>query len=122
MLEGYPETKSQMEHLTKMSRLKFSQVFLLELSEGESVRRLQNRKLDPETGHLYSLDSNPPKDETVKARLIEQKVDSYSTIKKRLVGWYDGSTTFEQEFASKLRKIPADRTVSEVTDLIAELV
>ncbi len=70
VLEGFPETESQI-NLIKAMRIKPSAVFLFEQSEEESVRRLANRRMDPLTGISYNLDVNPPSDETTLNRLIE---------------------------------------------------
>ena len=46
---------------------------MLEQNEDESVRRMSNKRLDPETGIEYNLEVNPPGDELVAQRLIEKK-------------------------------------------------
>ena len=71
VLEGYPENRSQMNFLTTMIRKTPSQVFVLEQPEGESVSRIQSRRLDPETGHTYNLAVAGPSDPAVRERLIE---------------------------------------------------
>jgi adenylate kinase len=68
-------------------RIKPSLVVALEQTEDESVRRLGNRRIDPNTGALYNLEVNPPSDETTSSRLIEAPEDSYDMVKKRFAAW-----------------------------------
>ena len=85
-MEGFPETEGQMS-LLKSMRIKPSVVFLFEQSEEESVRRLSNRRIDPETGILYNLEINPPSDESIAARLIECQEDRYNVVKQKFSVW-----------------------------------
>lgn len=70
VMEGFPENESQI-NLLQAIRIKPSTVFLFEQTEEESVRRLQNRKLDPESGIRYNMEINPPSDEAIMNRLID---------------------------------------------------
>ena len=45
-------------------------VFILEQAEEESIRRLSNKQVDPETGAYYNIQVMPPSDETINSRLI----------------------------------------------------
>lgn len=122
VLEGYPDTRGQINHFCTMIRTTPSQVFLLEQSEGDSVQRLQSRRVDPETGHSYNLALEAPADQAVRERLIEQKADNYALVTDRIESWNQLQSFFEENFPTKLRRIPADRSINEVNDEIAELV
>ena len=69
VMEGFPYTKSQC-NLLKAMRIKPSAVFMFEGTEDESVRRLGNRRVDPNTDVVYNLEVNPPGDEGTSGRLI----------------------------------------------------
>lgn len=69
ILEGFPKTKAQVA-LLKAMLIKPAIVFLLEQSEEESIRRLSNKQVDPETGAYYNIQVAPPSDETINSRLI----------------------------------------------------
>lgn len=71
MLEGFPYSRAQVNMLKAM-RIKPSHVFMLDQSEEESVRRLGNRRIDPQTGAVYNLEVNPPSDEQTSNRLIQR--------------------------------------------------
>ena len=69
ILEGFPKTKAQVA-LLKAMRINPAIVFILEQSEEESIRRLSNKQVDPETGAYYNIQVMPPSDETINSRLI----------------------------------------------------
>jgi adenylate kinase len=60
-----------------------SLVCLFEQPEEESVRRLSNRRVDPQTGNSYNLEIQPPKDETTAKRLIDLAEDKEKTVRVR---------------------------------------
>lgn len=62
ILDGFPETDGQI-NMMKAMRIKPQMVFLLENIEDESIRRLGNRRMDPNTGVVYNLEINPPAEE-----------------------------------------------------------
>ena len=67
--------------------IKPSQVFICEQSEDESVRRLSNRRVDPETGIEYNLEVNPPSDEPTSNRMIEYAADLEGPTRKKYENW-----------------------------------
>lgn len=97
VLEGFPETNAQI-NLLKAMRVKPSLVVIMEQSEDESIRRLGNRRVDPNTGALYNLEINPPSDETTSARLIEAPEDGYEIVKKRYAQWQSVQPIIEENF------------------------
>jgi adenylate kinase len=64
-------------------KLRPSLVCLFEQAEEESVRRITNRRIDPQTGVYYNLEVFPPKEEAVAARLIELLEDRDAVVRKR---------------------------------------
>ena len=85
-MEGFGYTKSQIKLLHAM-RIKPSIVFICEQSEDESVRRLSNRRVDPETGIEYNLEVNPPSDEPTSNRMIEMPADLEGPTRKKYENW-----------------------------------
>ena len=83
MLDGFPQSEAQINLLKSLS-LRPSLVCLFEQPEQESLRRLQHRKIDPDTGAIYDMDMSPPADEAVSARLIPLPEDNEGVIKQRL--------------------------------------
>jgi hypothetical protein len=69
--------------LLKALKVKPSIVFMFESSEEDSIRRMGDRRVDPQTGTVYNLKINPPSDEKISNRLIEMKEDHASVIKTK---------------------------------------
>lgn len=86
ILDGFPQTEAQI-NLLKSLKLRPSLVCLFEQSEEESVRRITNRRIDPQTGIYYNLEVFPPKEEAVAARLIELLEDREAVVRKRFQSW-----------------------------------
>jgi adenylate kinase len=86
VMDGFPESEPQI-NLLKAMRIRPSAVFILEQAEEESVRRLANRRMDPNTGIQYNLEVNPPSDEATVNRLIEAPEDKYPAVKARYAEW-----------------------------------
>lgn len=68
-------------------RIKPTLVVLLEQSVDESLRRLQNRRIDPSTGVCYNLEVNPPTSELINSRLVLQKQDEEANVRRRYATW-----------------------------------
>jgi len=60
VLDGFPETESQV-NLLKSMRVKPSLVCIFEQGVEESVRKLAQRRVDPLTGELFNMEISPPK-------------------------------------------------------------
>jgi adenylate kinase len=56
-------------------------VCLFEQPEEESIRRISNRRIDPNTGVYYNLEVFPPKDEATASRLIELAEDKEKVVR-----------------------------------------
>lgn len=55
VLDGFPQTEAQI-NLLKSLKIRPSLVCLFEQPEEESIRRLNNRRIDPQTGVYYNLE------------------------------------------------------------------
>jgi adenylate kinase len=97
VMEGFPENEAQL-NLLKALRIKPQTVFLFEQNEDESVRRLQNRKLDPDTGIRYNMEINPPNDENIVNRLIDAQEDKYNVIKNKFNEWEKNLPKLEEHY------------------------
>lgn len=54
VMEGFPNSKVHC-NLLKQMKIRPSQVFIFDSSEDECIRRLANRRVDPETGMIYDM-------------------------------------------------------------------
>ena len=115
IIEGFPKSKGQYNML-KQNRIKPSSVLVLDIPEEESVKRLENRVHDPHTGLQYNLESNPPRDEAVSARVIKAKCDDPTIVKKRYKDWKDTCEVLEENFKDAVQSFQADRAKEIVTE------
>ena len=79
-----------------------TQVFSLEQIEDESIRRLGNKRIDPQTGDEYNLEVNPPSDEATSNRLLECPEDMYDQVKARYAVWNKVSIQIEDAYKVQL--------------------
>jgi adenylate kinase len=90
VLDGFPRTLAQYNFFKKWleeKQMALNYVFVLNISEEESIRRLSARRQDPQTGTIYNLITDPPPAGVDKAELIQREDDKPEAIKKRLE-WY----------------------------------
>ena len=121
ILDGFPETDGQI-NLLKAMRIKPSLVFLFEQIEDESVRRLSNRRVDPNTGAMYNLEVNPPGDEATSNRLIEAKEDSLNTVKKMYAMWSDKCAKLEDAYKNCHQMMQSDKPQDQLTEALADAI
>ena len=67
--------------LLKSLKIRPSLVCMFEQPESETIRRLKNRRMDPETGIFYNLELAPPSDDAVVKRLYEMSEDKEEIVK-----------------------------------------
>lgn len=95
---------------------------LFEQPEEESIRRLSNRRVDPQTGQHYNLEITPPKDESTASRLIEMVEDREVIVKQRFNVWNQQISNIEEAFKNMLLNVQADKPVENITELIADAI
>lgn len=121
VLDGFPQSEAQI-NLLKSLRIRPSLVCLFEQPEQESLRRLQHRKIDPETGIIYDLDMSPPTEEDVTARLIPMPEDGESVIKQRLQNYLAQQHHVEEAYKDMLFTVQADQPIEQVTEVISDVI
>jgi adenylate kinase len=87
IFDGYPRSIVQynlLEDWLIQNESKIDCVVVITLSEAESIRRLSARRMDPKTGKIYNLITNPPPDNIDQATLVQREDDYPDAIKTRL--------------------------------------
>jgi len=107
VLDGFPQNEAQI-NLLKSLKINPTHVFLLEQLEAVSLRRLQARRMDPDTGRMYNIKEFPPTDEAVLKRLIELPEDKEQILKARIALWTNNLYLIEEEFGGQITVIPAE--------------
>ena len=127
LLDGFPRTIGQAEALNNAldsRRRKLTAVLMIEVPDGEVMRRLTGRRVCVKKGHLYHIEFDPPKHDGVcdqdGSRLIQRDDDKPETIKKRLEVYHAQTKPLIDYYESRglLRRFDGSRTPSEVHDHI----
>lgn len=94
MLDGFPRTTVQAEALDRAMQaagIELDAVVLIEVRDDLLEERVIHRRQDPETGRIYHLKYDPPKDEAVASRLVQRADDTPDAVAARL-GKYHAET------------------------------
>jgi len=127
LLDGFPRNPGQARALDdELSRLgrQLTAVLLIELDDGEVVRRLSGRRMCVKNGHLYHVEFDPPKREGVcdqdGSKLVQRDDDHPDTVKHRLEVYREQTSPLAELYEERglLRRFDGTRSTSEVHDHI----
>jgi len=86
------------------------------------IARCVNRRMDPVTGKMYDVKANPPKDETVAARLVQRSVDSEEKITDQLYHYKNNSEAVCQVYAEQLKRVDGECKEEELSVAIDQII
>jgi adenylate kinase len=127
LLDGFPRTIGQAEMLemTLEGRGRdLTAALLIDAPDDEVVRRLSGRRTCAKGGHVYHVESDPPKNEGVcdqdGSRLIQRDDDKPETVRKRLGVYHDQTEPLIDWYEGKglLMRFDGARSPDEVHDRI----
>jgi len=87
IFDGFPRTLTQYKFLKNWllkKQVKIDVVFVIEIPESESIKRLSARRINPLTGEIYNLITNKPSNDVDISTLVQRDDDKPEAIKKRL--------------------------------------
>ena len=91
LLDNFPRTSDQAEAMMELGIIPDKFIFI-NVPEDVLVERCVNRRVDPETGDVYNLKTNPPPDdEEIRKRLVKRDDDNEDAITRRLEVFFEGS-------------------------------
>lgn len=123
LLDGFPRTIEQARALdAEMERLqrRLTAAILIDVPDGEVVRRLSGRRICVKAGHLYHVDFDPPKREGVcdqdGSRLVQRDDDQAETVQNRLRVYHEQTSPLEAHYGEQgvLRRFEGERSPEEV--------
>lgn len=134
ILDGFPRTLPQGEALDDAIReagRELTAVLLFDVSDEEVTRRLSGRRTCSENGHVFHVEFNPPEREGVcdvdgselftreddKPEVIRNRLDTYHSKTKPLVGHYDEAGLLRRLDGDK----PPDEVARDISSLLATL-
>jgi adenylate kinase len=127
IFDGFPRTVAQYLFLKKwltQKKVTLDLAIVLEISEEETVRRLSARRLDPETGKIYNLVTEPPPDGFDTSKLIQRDDDKPEAIKKRLEIYRTGTQALINELKKETKVIEVDgaRSVAAIYQDLVKII
>ncbi|MFI5241268.1 MAG: adenylate kinase family protein [Microgenomates group bacterium] len=124
IFDGFPRTLSQYNfwrNWLTQKEVSIDLVVVLEIEEEETIRRLTARRMDPTTGEIYNLITDPPPAEVDADKLVQRDDDKPDAIKVRLNLYKERTEPLISELGkdSKVVKVDGARPVEEIqTDLV----
>ncbi len=110
LFDGFPRTVGQYEFMKNWlndKKVKLDLVFLLQISEEETVRRLTARRQDPVTGKIYNLVTDKPPVDVDESKLVQRDDDKPEAIKRRL-------SLYREQTEPLIAKLREDSKVVEI--------
>jgi len=88
ILDGFPRTVVQAQALDEMPGASVDMVMDLQVPEQELIRRLAGRRVCPDCGAIYQVDTMPPKQpggcDRCGAKLVQRSDDAPEAVRNRL--------------------------------------
>ena len=131
VLDGFPRTLAQAGALdVQMVRAgrRITGVLLLDVPDGEIVRRIAGRRVCVKAGHNYHLGYDPPKNPGVcdqdGSRLVQRDDDRPEVVESRLRVYREVTSPLIEFYDQRglLRRIDGTRTPAEVHDHIRAVI
>src|SRR5215210_2741992 len=127
LLDGFPRTTGQAEQLEQALDRRdrsLTAALLIDAPDEEVLKRLSGRRICAKNGHVYHVESNPPKNEGVcdldGSKLTQRDDDKPETVKKRLSVYHEQTEPLIDLYEQKglLRRFDGSRAPDEVHDHI----
>jgi len=125
LLDGFPRNTEQAESLDDaLERLgrRLNAALLIEVPDEEVIRRITGRRVCTKEGHVYHVDSNPPKHEGVcdidGSKLVQREDDSADVIEERLRVYHEQTEPIVGYYEDRgvLKRFDGTRNPTEVHD------
>jgi len=132
ILDGYPRTKVQAEHLDRMLQERndsICAVFFFDLPDEEAVARLEPRRVcTANNAHIYHLVYNPPKQAGVcdidGAPLMQRDDDKPEAIRKRVDEYLEQTLPVAKNYDGQglMHYIDATQSIDDVTGQMLRII
>src|SRR5918992_6293040 len=127
VLDGFPRTVGQAEVLEEALDRRGRSLtagLLIDTPDEVVLKRLSGRRICVKNGHVYHVDSNPPKNDGVcdidGSKLVQRDDDKPETVKKRLQVYHDQTEPLIDWYEERglLRRFDGTRSPEEVNSHI----
>lgn len=127
IFDGFPRNLPQYNFLKKWLKqrmIKIDLVIILNISDQEAVKRLLARRVDPATGKVYNLVTDPPPSNVDLAKLIRREDDNPVAIKRRLELYKNSTRSLINQLKKETRvvEINGERPIKDIAADIEKLI
>ncbi len=127
IFDGFPRTIEQYDFFKKWlsdKKVTLDFVFVLIIREKTTIERLSARRMDPATGIIYNLITNPPSAEVNMDSLVQREDDKPEAIKKRLQIYKEMTEPLVNKLKeeSKVFEIDGERAIDEIQKEIERII
>ena len=127
ILDGFPRTITQAEgldNLFKKTNQKLNHVIVIEVEDDEIVSRMSGRRMHPESGRVYHIKYNPPKnegkDDITNEPLIIRDDDKEETVRNRLLVYHNQTKPLINYYDNNVITINGSQPIEKVKSSIIE--
>ncbi|GAB2792161.1 adenylate kinase [Halomonas shantousis] len=132
LFDGFPRTIRQADAM-KEANVKIDHVLEIAVDDEEIVKRLAGRRVHPDSGRVYHVDYNPPrqdgKDDVTGEALIQRDDDREATVRNRLSIYHDQTAPLIQYYRQWAEQEPQSapayhciKGVGSVEDIRAQVI
>jgi len=127
ILDGFPRTIKQAEGLDKLfqkTNQKLDYVVVIDVEDDEIVSRMGGRRMHPESGRVYHIKYNPPKnegkDDVTNEPLIIRDDDKEETVRNRLLVYHNQTKPLINYYRENVININGSQPIDKVKSSIIE--
>ncbi|KAA6365999.1 MAG: adenylate kinase, partial [Streblomastix strix] len=113
LLDGFPRTSEQARAM-KIAGIEPTHVILLDVPDSELMDRALGRRLDPVTGKIYHIKTNPPPSGEIANRVIQRDDDKEEKVKNRLEQYHANLRPLCEAYKSKLVSVNGNDNPNKV--------
>lgn len=129
LLDGFPRNLAQAESLSAMLKGQtIDAVILLDLPQGEAIKRLTSRRVCAKCGEVYNIVTRQPategKCDSCGGDVVQRDDDSEATAKKRLMVFEDLTSPLAQFYKSEgvFHTVDASKSPEQVTAAVSAVI
>ena len=127
ILDGFPRTIKQAEGLDKLfqkTNQKLDHVVVIDVEDNEIVSRMGGRRMHPESGRVYHIKYNPPKnegkDDVTNEPLIIRDDNKEETVRNRLLVYHNQTKPLINYYRQNVININGSQPIDKVKSNIIE--
>jgi adenylate kinase len=127
ILDGFPRTIAQAEGLDQLfqkTNQKLDYVIVIDANDDEIVERMGGRRMHLESGRVYHIKYNPPKnegkDDITNEPLIIRNDDKEETVRNRLLVYHNQTKPLINYYSNSVININGSQSIEEVKSNIIQ--